>query len=109
MGFVSALLYALLMYGLPVAEAIYNDRSPGVILLLFWFETVLMVITAAIRIVLHRRATAKAGHYVASQVASDSKSTEASVRKALGGENDFLKAFLGLTVIFTIAPGLNVS
>jgi len=33
MGFVSALLYALLMYGLPVAEAIYNDRSPGVILL----------------------------------------------------------------------------
>jgi hypothetical protein len=107
-GFLAALLYALLMNGLPLAAVVYTGASPAVLLLLFWFETVLMLVSGAIRIVLHRRATAKAGHYVASSVTADKDSTAASVRAALGEENDFLKGFLQITVIFTIAHGVFV-
>ena len=108
MGFVAALLYALLMNGIPLAAVIVIGGSPAILLLLYWFETVLMVVTGAIRIVLHRRATSKAGHYVSSAVSSDKNSDARSVRKALGGQNDFLKGFLAITVIFTIAHGVFV-
>jgi hypothetical protein len=107
-GFLAALLYALLMNGLPLAAVIYTGASPAVLLLLFWFETLLMLVTGAIRIVLHRRATAKAGHYVASSVSADKDSNAATVRAALGQENDFLKGFLSITAIFTIAHGVFV-
>jgi len=108
MGFLAAILYALLMNGIPLAAVIHTGGSPAVLLLLYWFETVLMVVTGAIRIVLHRRATAKAGHYVASSTSSNKDSTAASVRAALANENDFLKGFLGITLIFTIAHGMFV-
>jgi hypothetical protein len=107
-GFLAALLYALLMNGLPLVAVIYTGGSPAILLLLYWFETVLMVVTGAIRIVLHRRATAKAGHYIASVTSSHKDASAASVRAALGRENDFLKGFLSITVIFTIAHGVFV-
>ena len=108
MGFLAAILYALLMNGIPLAAVIYSGQSPAVLLLLYWFETVLMVVTGAIRIVLHRRATDKAGHHVASTTTSSKNATVATVRAALGGGNDFLKGFLAITVIFTIAHGVFV-
>ncbi len=108
MVFLVALLYALFMNGIPLVGVIMSGQSPGVLLLLYWFETVLMVITGAIRIVLHRRATAKAGHYVACSVLSHKDSTAASVRRALGEQNDFLKGFLTITVVFTVAHGIFV-
>lgn len=108
MGFVAALLYALLMNGLPLVEVVMSGRSPGVLLLLYWFETVLLLVTGALRIVLHRRATAKAGHYVSSAVASHKDADAASVRRQLANENDYLRGFLGITAIFTFAHGLFV-
>src|SRR5215213_4052591 len=108
MGFLAAILYTLLMNGVPLAAVIYMGQSPAVLLLMYWFETVLMVVTGAIRIVLHRRATEKAGHYVASSVASHKDSKPSTVRAALRGRNDFLKGFLAITVIFTIAHGVFV-
>ncbi len=108
MGFVAALLYALLMNGLPLVEVIVSGRSPGVLLLLYWFETVLLLVTGAIRIVLHRRATAKAGHYASSAVAQHKDADAASVRRQLEGENAYLTSFVGITVIFTIVHGLFV-
>jgi hypothetical protein len=107
-GFLASLLYALLMNGVPVAAVVYTGGSPAVLLLLYWFETVLMVVTGAIRIVLHRRATAKAGHYVAASVSSNKDSSAATVRAAMSEPNDFLKGFLSITVIFTIAHGVFV-
>src|SRR5678815_3399349 len=101
MAFLAAVLYALLMNGLPLAAVIYTGGSPAVLLLLYWFETVLMVVTGAIRIVLHRRATDKVGHYVATPAVSDKNATASSVRAAIDDRNDYLKSFLGITVIFT--------
>ena len=57
MGFLPALVYALLMGAIPLADVIWQGRSPAALVLLFWFETVLLLATGAIRIVAPRRAT----------------------------------------------------
>lgn len=108
MGFLAALLYALLMNGVPLVEVIVTGRSPAVLLLLYWFETLLLLVTGAIRIVLHRRATLKAGHYASVQTVSDHKLGAEGTRRALAGENAYLSSFLGITVIFTLAHGVFV-
>ena len=109
MGFVSALLYALLMNVVPLVEVIATGRSPGVLLLLYWFETVLLVATGAVRIVLHRRDTDRAGHYASTQTTADPAAGAAETRRAFSDRNAYLRSFLGITVIFTIAHGLFVA
>jgi hypothetical protein len=108
MGFLAALLYALLMNGVPLVEVIASGRSPAVLLLLYWFETVLLLVTGAIRIVLHRRATQKTGHFVSVQTISDHEAGADATRRALAGENAYLSSFLGITVIFTLVHGVFV-
>lgn len=108
MGFFAVLLYALLMNVLPLAEVIVNGRSPAVLLLLFWFETVLLLITGAIRIIVHRKATQKAGHYLAVGRIADHKLGAQATKRALAGENAYLSSFVGITVIFTIVHGVFV-
>jgi len=108
MAFLPALVYALLMNALPLVEVIVRGRSPSVLLLLYWFETVLLLVTGTIRIVLHRRATRKAGHYASVQTISDHNLGAEGTRRALAGENAYLSSFLGITVIFTLAHGVFV-
>ena len=108
MNFASALLYALLMNGLPLVEVVASGRSPAILLLLYWFETVLLLVTGVVRIVVHRRATRRAGHYVSIATAQDADAGAAETRRALGDENAYLRSFLSLTVIFTAAPGMFV-
>lgn len=109
MAFVGALLYSLLINGVPIVEAIVNGRSPAVILVLYWFETVALLATGALRILLHRRATRLTGHYVPMHVTSKHETTAADVRREIAGENAYLSSFLTVTVIFTIAHGVFVA
>lgn len=108
MGFWPALLYSLLMNALPLIEVIVHDRPPAVLILLFWFETVLLLVTGAIRIVVHQRATGLAGHHAPLNTVSNHKADVEETRRALGDENTYLRGFLGITVIFTIAHGIFV-
>lgn len=108
MTFASALLYSLLMNGLPLVEVVMSGRSPAILLLLYWFETVLLLATGVVRIVLHRRATRRAGHYVSIATAQDADAGAAETRRALGNENEYLRSFLSITVIFTLAHGFFV-
>ena len=108
MGFLAALVYALLMAALPMAEVWYNGRPPGTLLLLYWFETVMLLITGSIRIVVHRRATMKTGHYAPTTLVSKHDAGAGEVERALGDENTFLRHFVGLTTIFTVVHGLFV-
>ncbi|MEO8486440.1 MAG: DUF6498-containing protein [Betaproteobacteria bacterium] len=108
MGFVSALAYALLMNAIPLVDVIVQGRSPASLLLLFWFETVLILVTGAIRIVVHRRATAKTGHYAPTSTVSNKDAGAAEVVRDLGDENTFLRNFVALTAVFTVAHGLFV-
>jgi len=108
LSFVAALLYALLMAALPLIEVVHSGRPPATILLLYWFETVLLLVTGAIRIVVHRRLTAKAGHYAPTTVVSKPDADAADVLRELGDGNTYLRHFVGLTAIFTVAHGLFV-
>ena len=108
MGFVAALLYALLMAALPLVEVVHSGRPPATLLLLYWFETVLLLVTGTIRIVVHRRLTAKTGHYAPTPIVSKHDADAADVVRELGDGNTYLRHFVGLTAIFTIAHGLFV-
>lgn len=109
MNFLPALLYALLMNVVPLVEVIATGRSPAVLLLLYWFETVLLLVTGTVRIIVHRRATDRAGHYAATQTTADPNADAAATRRSLADANAFLRSFLGITVIFTVAHGVFVA
>ena len=108
MGFWPALIYSLLMNAIPLVEVIVNGRSPAVLVLLYWFETVLLLVTNTIRIVVHRRATGLAGHHAPLGTISDHEADVDATRRAFGDENTYLHGFLGITVIFTLAHGIFV-
>lgn len=108
MGFVAALLYALLMAALPLAEVVHAGRPPATLLLLYWFETVLLLVTGAIRIVAHRRLTAKTGHYAPTPVVSKPDAGATDVVRELADGNTYVRHFVGLTAIFTVAHGVFV-
>lgn len=108
MSFLASLAYALLMSAIPLVEVVWTGRSPATLVLLFWFETVLGLVTGAIRIVVHRNATAKTGHYAPTTVVSDKDADADAVVRELGDENTYLRHFLGVTTIFTIAHGVFV-
>lgn len=108
MGFLSAFAYALLIGAVPLAEVIWTGRSPAALVLLFWFETVLGLATGAVRIVAHRRATGKAGHHAPTTVTSDKDADADAVARQLSDGNTYLRHFLGVNAIFTIAHGVFV-
>ncbi len=108
MPFLAALTYALLMGAIPLVEVIWSGRSPATLVLLFWFETVLGVVTGAIRIVVHRRATGMTGHHAPITATSNKDTGAADVIRELGDENTYLRHFLGITTLFTFAHGVFV-
>jgi hypothetical protein len=108
MGFLPALAYALLMGAIPLIDVIWQGRSPAALLLLFWFETVLLLATESIRIVAHRRATSKTGHYAPIGTVSDHRANAADTVKALGDGGTYLRGFLTTTAVFTVAHGVFV-
>ena len=108
MGFLAAFTYALLMNAIPLADVLWRDRSPAALLLLFWFETVLLLVTGAVRIVLHRRATSKTGHYAPTTTVSRHDAGAGDVVRDLGDRDTYLRHFVGITAIFTVAHGLFV-
>lgn len=108
MGFLPSLAYALLMSAIPLVEVIWRGRSPAVLLLLFWFETVLLLVTGTIRIVVHRRATRKAGHHATTALIADHAAGADATRRALGDANSYLHSYVGMNAIFTLAHGVFV-
>ena len=108
MGFLAALVYALLMAALPMVEVVYSGRPPGTLLLLYWFETVLLLVTGSIRIVVHRRATGMTGHHAPTTLVSKHDAGTDEVIRGLGDGNTYLGHFVGITTIFTVVHGLFV-
>ena len=108
MGFLPSLAYALLMSAIPLVEVIWRGRSPAALLLLFWFETVLLLVTGAMRIAAHRRATAKAGHHATTALIADPDAGVEATRRALGDGNSYLRSHVGTCAIFTLAHGVFV-
>jgi hypothetical protein len=108
MSFLGAFLYSLLINVLPLAEVIHHGRSPAVLLVMYWLETLLALAFGVVRIVLHRRATGKAGHYLDIHKLGDHKQNAKKVRQELGGPNAYLASYLQIGAIFTVAHGFFV-
>lgn len=108
MPFLAALAYALLMGAIPLFEVIWSGRPPATLVLLFWFETVLGLITGAARIVVHRRATAKTGHHAPTTATSKHDIGADDVVRELGDGNTYQRHFLAITTIFTLVHGVFV-
>jgi Family of unknown function (DUF6498) len=108
MAFAISLLYAFLMLLLPLAEAIYNQRSPGALLYLYWVESFTLLILHPIRIFLHQRWTNATGHHYPSALESDSKKPRKprETAKANASPFTFLKSYMLPITIFTVAHGV---
>lgn len=108
MSFALSLLYAFLMLLLPLAEAIYNQRSPGALLYLYWVESFALLILHPLRIWLHQRATHAAGHHYPSALQEKPNKGNRKPRavKASASANTFLKSFIAPVAIFTVVHGV---
>jgi Family of unknown function (DUF6498) len=108
MSFALSLLYAFLMLLLPLAEAIYNQRSPGALLYLYWVESFALLILHPLRIWLHQRATSAAGHHYPSvfQEPPNKAGRKPRAHKPSASPFTFLKSFIAPIAIFTLAHGV---
>src|SRR3954447_239841 len=60
---VPAVLLALLVNAVPLVGVLYFDWSAINVLVLYWFENLLIAICTCIRLVVHRRWTRKRGYW----------------------------------------------
>jgi Family of unknown function (DUF6498) len=104
MSFALSLLYAFLILLLPLAEAIYNHRSPGALLYLYWVESCALLILHPIRIWLHQHLTNATGHWY--PPAFHDRHGKPTARKVSTSRHTFLKSFVMPMAIFTIAHGV---
>ena len=89
------LLQILGVNAVPAAGYFGAGWSPGTTLLLYWLESIAMVLLISGRIILHRRATRKRGHYRTSRVSGKR-----------GGKGTLLQSFTAIAVPFNLAHGV---
>jgi len=97
------LLLVLALNAIPFYGAMYLGWSVSTILALYWVENVMVIVATSARIVLHRRLTRKCGHWGGAQPA-----VEDGVTWIPTNANAFLREYLGLCVVFTLAHGIFV-
>lgn len=99
------LLQALGVNAVPAAGFFGEGWSIGTTLLLYWIETIVVILLVSVRIVLHRRWTRKTGHWNGGVVETfDAKGRSKSRRRAT-----LLSGFLGVMIPFTAAHGVFVT
>ena len=94
---------ALGVNSIPVVGLFLGGWSTGTTLALYWVESVVATIFIAIRILVHRRLTRKAGHW---SVDITKSSTRASPGRPVRGTSTLLASFLLAMLSFTAAHGL---
>jgi hypothetical protein len=99
------LLQALGVNSVPAAGFFGEGWSIGTTLLLYWIETVVVILLVTLRIVLHRRWTRKAGHWAVDYTVTTGSGSGRTTRH---GQTTFLTGFLGVMIPFTAAHGLFV-
>lgn len=100
------LLQALGVNSVPAAGFLGEGWSIGTTLLLYWIETVVVILLVSLRIVLHRRWTRKAGHWAGETVVTTVSGGRRTTRH---NRSTFLAGFLGVMVPFTAAHGIFVA
>jgi hypothetical protein len=100
---IGRLLQALGVNAVPAAGYFGQGWSIGTTLALYWLETALVTVLVALRIVLHRRSTRKAGHW---NVPIETRTTKSGKTRVRRGTTTFLASFLTIMGVFTAAHGL---
>ena len=94
---------ALGLNSIPVVGLFLGGWSTGTTLALYWVESVVATIFIAIRILVHRRLTRKAGHW---SVDVRQTSTRVSPGRPVRGTSTLFASFLAVMLSFTAAHGL---
>lgn len=108
------LLQVLGVNGVPAAGFLGDGWSVGTTLLLYWLETVMVIVLVSLRVVLHRRWTGRAGHWATPALTSNRDAGGRRLAESTPGDGKrrgrptFLHGFLGVMVPFTLAHGLFV-
>jgi len=97
------LLLVLALNAIPFYGALRLGWSVSTILALYWVENVMVIVATSARIVLHRRLTRKCGHWGGVQ-----PQVEDGVIWIPPNGNAFLREYLGLSVLFTLAHAIFV-
>jgi hypothetical protein len=97
------LLFVLALNAIPFYGALYRGWSVSTILALFWVENIMIIAATSARIVAHRVQTRRCGHWGGAQ-----PTVEDGVIWIPPNGNAFLREFLGMSVIFTLAHGIFV-
>ncbi len=100
MPLVSAIFNSLLMVVLPVADALINDRSPATLLLMYFAESLVLLVLDPLRVRLHRAWTDANGHYLSADRTGDPIETMRA--EATTDPNCFLS---GLAWMSTVLAG----
>ena len=97
------LALVLALNAIPFYGALHLGWSVSTILALYWVENVMVIVATGARIVLHRRLTRKCGHWGGAQ-----PRIEDDVTWIPPDPNVFLREYLGLSVLFTLAHAIFV-
>lgn len=95
------LLFAIAVNLVPIVGALVFSWSVSTILVLYWFENLLLVVATSLRILLHRRWTRRRGHWMG---VPENTGPEAG-RHA----NMYLAQYAIMATIFTVAHGIFVA
>jgi hypothetical protein len=101
-GSVGRVAQALGLNSVPVVGLFFADWSTGTALALYWIESLIATLLIAVRIVVHRRLTRKAGHWQV-VLANTPGRRSADARR---GRGTLLGSFLTVMLVFTGAHGL---
>jgi hypothetical protein len=104
-GILGRLAQILGLNSIPVAGMFGEGWSQGTALAVYWIEGLLVILFVALRVVLHRRWTRKAGHM--QQVKVTTTSGRRSETKYVPGS--LLSGYLGTAIPFTLVHGLFLS
>ncbi len=98
-------LQVLGVNAVPVLGVLVGGWSTATALVLYWFENLLSTLLVALRVVRHRRLTRKRGHWMATLSATSNRARGGAGKKS-EAKPDFLRDFLGISLIFTLAHGV---
>ena len=97
---VTRVLVILGLNAVPIWGFTEQQWTPGTTLALYWFQSLVTIPITALLIVLHRRATRKAGHYSGITVTRLNGGHEITKRTT------FLDGFLWMSIPFVVAHGI---
>lgn len=99
------LLFVLVLNAVPLYGVMGLGWSASTVVMLYWFENLLMLVFTSARIALHRALTRKRGHWNVDYTATTTRGGTSTTKH---GKTTFLATYLLMAVPFTLVHGIFV-